>query len=303
MTSARSFLSGIIDYAGLFPPANLDLPTAVRNYAEYRSGQDSDLLGRFVLPASRIDEFAHASHGFLSRGVDSSPWRLSVIVDQDMESVRKIALEFNCKHWSGSEAGYAVCDSVEMPVRTTDAVTSACDAFPEFFQVFLEIPASPDPSPLLQAVSREGAAAKIRTGGVVAEAIPDPDGVIRFLAACNHQRGRFKATAGLHHPISSTYPLTYESGSATAHMYGYFNLLFASAFLRSGAPHEVGREILLESDATSFQLAEVGVTWRAHRLTAHELRETREHFFLSFGSCSFSEPVDEAVALGCLGSP
>lgn len=302
MSSARPFLSGIIDYAGLFPPAKLDMPTAVRNYADYMSGPDSDLLGRFVLPASRIGEFAKAAATLLPRGAESSPWRLSVIGDQDITSVREAALEFNCKHWNGSEAGHAVCDSVEIAVRTTDAVSSAREAFPEFFRVFLEIPVSPNPSQLVSAAARKGAAAKIRTGGVVAEAIPQPGDVVRFIAACNEHGARFKATAGLHHPICSKYPLTYEPASASARMYGYINVLLASAFLRSGAEHELVRDILLENDPAAFALAEAGVTWRSHRVAATELRDTREQFFLSFGSCSFQEPVDEAKSLGFLDS-
>ena len=34
--SLRILMEGLIDYAGLFPPASLDMPTAVRNYAAYR---------------------------------------------------------------------------------------------------------------------------------------------------------------------------------------------------------------------------------------------------------------------------
>lgn len=40
----REFLTDIIDYAGLFPPAALDMRAAVRNYAAYRPGP----LLRFV---------------------------------------------------------------------------------------------------------------------------------------------------------------------------------------------------------------------------------------------------------------
>ena len=32
----RAFMSELIDYAGLFPPARLDLDTAIRNFARYR---------------------------------------------------------------------------------------------------------------------------------------------------------------------------------------------------------------------------------------------------------------------------
>ena len=35
--SLRALLTGIVDYAGLFPPAQLSLDEAIRNYARYRT--------------------------------------------------------------------------------------------------------------------------------------------------------------------------------------------------------------------------------------------------------------------------
>ena len=61
----HALLSGLIDYAGLFPPASLDLPAAMRNYAAYRAGAHAWMLGRFVVPAALVAE------------VDTS-WPLSV---------------------------------------------------------------------------------------------------------------------------------------------------------------------------------------------------------------------------------
>ena len=52
MGAAEALLHGAIDYAGLFPPAGLDLEATVRNYAAYREGRDAWALGRLVLPAS-----------------------------------------------------------------------------------------------------------------------------------------------------------------------------------------------------------------------------------------------------------
>ena len=53
----RILLRGLIDYAGLFPPASLDMADAVRNYAAYREGEHAWALGRFVVPAARLEEF------------------------------------------------------------------------------------------------------------------------------------------------------------------------------------------------------------------------------------------------------
>ena len=54
--SLRVLLEGLIDYAGLFPPAALPMQEAVRNYARYREGEHAFALGRFVVPADRAEE-------------------------------------------------------------------------------------------------------------------------------------------------------------------------------------------------------------------------------------------------------
>lgn len=54
--SLRVLLEGLIDYAGLFPPAALTMQDAVRNYARYRDGDYSWALGKFVVPKERVKE-------------------------------------------------------------------------------------------------------------------------------------------------------------------------------------------------------------------------------------------------------
>src|SRR5688572_24678308 len=55
--SLRLLLRGVVDYAGLFPPAGLTMADAVAAYARHREEDASWMLGRFVLPAARLDEF------------------------------------------------------------------------------------------------------------------------------------------------------------------------------------------------------------------------------------------------------
>src|SRR5271166_5986544 len=54
--SLRALMTNVIDYAGLFPPAQLPLDQALRNYASYREGPDAWMLGRFVCPAAKLAE-------------------------------------------------------------------------------------------------------------------------------------------------------------------------------------------------------------------------------------------------------
>ena len=52
----RTLLESAVDYAGIFPPATLSLPDALRDYASARAGTQTWLLGRFVLSAATLEE-------------------------------------------------------------------------------------------------------------------------------------------------------------------------------------------------------------------------------------------------------
>jgi len=298
MATLRSFLTGIIDYAGLFPPAELDMQAAVDNYAEYRAGKDRELLGRFVVPAWRLTEFGDASRRVLERGDNSVPWCLSVIVDGDIAAARKTMLAFTSTHMSESADGHALCDAVELVARNEQEVIEASIAFPQPIHRFFEVSPNEEARSILRAVAARRGSAKIRTGGVNQDAFPRSDAVVRFIAACKDLGVPFKATAGLHHALRGTYPLTYETKSARGKMYGFINMLLAAAFVRAGVTEPEAGEILEESSADAFSMRNGGLTWRSHKLSRDDLRTTRDKLFLSFGSCSFTEPVDEARALG-----
>ena len=83
-------------------------------------------------------------------------------------------------------------------------------------------------------------------------------------------------------------------------MFGYLNVFLAAAFLDAGAADADVIAIIEERDSAAFQFDDAGVTWRDSRLSHAELQRTRATFALSFGSCSFTEPVDEARSLGLL---
>ena len=300
MASLRSFLSGIIDYAGLFPPAALDMRSAVRNYAEYRAGADRDLLGRFVIPSSRLGEFAEASRGMLERGAGSVPWCLSVLVGDDVAEARRAVLEFTSSHMSTADAGHSLCDAVEMRARDEQQMIEVVKAFPRPLHQFFEISLEPGFERMLEVVGARRASAKLRTGGVTPDAFPSSETIVRVVAACNELGLAFKATAGLHHPLCGTYPLTYATDAPRATMYGYVNLFLGSAFIRKGIAEREACAILEESSADGFSFRESGVSWRGNELNRDDLRMTRSRLFLSFGSCSFREPVDEARELGLI---
>src|SRR5687767_279114 len=119
--SLHILLRSSIDYAGLFPPAGLDMSRAVRNYAEYLSGPHAWALGRFVLPASRIEEFEAAAADLLPRDAAASPWRIAALLGGDAAAdVHEIG-ELNCRH-AAEGAGAVTADVVEAKADSPDAV-------------------------------------------------------------------------------------------------------------------------------------------------------------------------------------
>lgn len=298
MNAARVLLEGLIDYAGLFPPASRDMAPAVRAYAEYRTGDDSAILGRFILSASRLGEFAAAATPFLD--ASSGSWRLSAIVSANPAKARDAIHTFNRQHALADGNALVVCDAIEMAVRSAEDISAALETFPESLDVYLEIPLQPDPTELITKLSNTRARAKIRTGGVVASAIPEAEDIIRFIRACSEHRVPFKATAGLHHALRGTYPLTYDANSPRGTMHGYLNIFLAAAFLAAGMDDVDLVQFLEETDPAALTVDDAGVRWRSFSITTDELGDTRQLFAHSFGSCSFVEPVSEAKELNLL---
>lgn len=147
----------------------------------------------------------------------------------------------------------------------------------------------------LKKVKESGNYAKIRTGGLKAEAIPGPAQVAEFIKACAALNLPFKATAGLHHPIRAEQPLTYEVNPPRAVLHGFINVLMASCFAYHG--EENIEEILAETNAQSFRF-DSHAHYKSSSLTIAQIEEARKNFIHSVGSCSFEEPVADLKALG-----
>jgi len=144
---------------------------------------------------------------------------------------------------------------------------------------------------------RAGARAKVRTGGVTADAFPSAKQLARFIKRCVERRVAFKATAGLHHPLRAEYRLTYDDGAQRATMFGFLNVFLAAALARAGSSEADLVPMLEERDPASVHFGEDVVEWRGKVIDAETLRLTRSRVAVSFGSCSFREPVDELAAL------
>jgi hypothetical protein len=117
--------------------------------------------------------------------------------------------------------------------------------------------------------------AKVRCGGAAVPAVEELGGFVR---RCREARVPFKATAGLHHAVR------------TDSEHGFLNLLAAAVFGDE-------EEALAERDAGAFAIGD-SFRWRDRTADAGEVARVRRELFVSFGSCSFFEPVDDLRALG-----
>lgn len=288
MSALLALLDGLMDYAGLFPPAALPMDAAVRNYATYRRGAERAMLARFVLPAARLEEFVREASAYRS---DGSAWRLSVLAGaSDAATVDA----FNREHGSRW-----IVDTIEAKAASPSEVAALASAFADY-TVYVEIPVGDSLRELVAEIAATKLRAKIRTGGVTADAFPPPEAVLRFLDECLRANVPFKATAGLHHPLRGEYRLTYAPDAPQGTMYGFLNVFLAATLLHAGHSPSALAGLLEERDASAIVVDESGIAWRGLRADSAQLARARAAFAGSFGSCSFEEPVQDLAALQLL---
>jgi hypothetical protein len=293
----QTLLTGAIDYAGLFPPAALSMREAVARYADYRGAAEAWALGRFVVPLTRVEELVAAQRAV---GAHGQGWRLSVLLGDDSAADASRIRALNAAH-----SRSALIDSAELKVSGPAAVArrriaAFAEELPPSIRLFVETPIDDDLRLFMAAIAGANACAKIRTGGVTKEAFPEARDIARFLICCAEHDTRFKATAGLHHPWRGSYPLTYDAGAAMATMFGFLNVMVAAALARRGASEDDLVEVLQAERGSEFRFDDDELRWRTLRLPRQELVESHATFALSFGSCSFEDPVLDLRRLALL---
>ena len=289
----KNLLEGLIDYAGLFPPAKLSMAPAVAEFARQRRTEEAWILSRFVVPTARLQEMeaAMAPH----RSALDGRWSISALVGGDLEAARQEIDAFNARN-----EGRARVDSLEFKPADRDDIAAAALTF-DGYEVFYELARGPELAWLMEAVATRGGSAKIRTGGVTADAFPSVADTLDFIEAAHAAGIPFKATAGLHHPLRGEYRLTYDDRSPSGTMHGFLNLFITAAFVHHGALDSANaKELLAERNAGALDFSAAGVSWNGFRLSADDLASARRDFVRSYGSCSFQEPVDDLRSLHLL---
>jgi hypothetical protein len=285
-----TLLRDLIDYAGLFPPAALAMAQTAVNYNAYLRSEENWILGRFIVPVARLGELEEALAGL---GTGSPVWRLSALLGPD------IAADVTCIREFNQRTNRAIVESVEVKTTNAEQIRLFAGTIPAELATYFEVPLA-DCRECIAAIAACRRRAKLRTGGETADKFPAPESVIEFIRLCVAADVPFKATAGLHHPLRSVHRLTYARLSPSGRMHGFLNLFLAAAFVRSGMETDVAVQLLEEQSAKAFHFDSNEVVWRGHRLSRDEIGGARRSLAISFGSCSFTEPIDDLRALHLL---
>ena len=189
---------------------------------------------------------------------------------------------------------------IELKAADRSQVERLKNKLPAGIDVYVELPMDLRNLDVADAVAEAGLHAKLRLGGVVAEAFPTTANVAAMLNELFKRGLAFKATAGLHHAVRARHPFTYSQDSERGMMHGFMNLLCAAALVWFGGEEGEVIELLEEEGLLAFRVTEHSIRWRDFDWSADELREVRTGFLRSIGTCSFIEPVRDMEALGWL---
>jgi hypothetical protein len=322
----RAFMSELIDYAGLFPPARLDLDPAIRNYARYRTAADAWMLGRFIIPAARLTDLT-PYHELLA--ITDAPFRFAVLVgggptDSEAIALAKLQEQARQIHDFQERHGRTVrVDVLETRLPDEVASSGAAERTTAFLQAWPPIQTGAKPRLFVEIAGANdwprcvGAAiagiagiagcngsdpptprvgVKLRCGGLTPDAFPPPERVALVIAECRKWGVPLKCTAGLHHPVR------YHDTAIDVMSHGFLNVFGAGllAHARQLTRDEI-TQCLLDEDPASFQFTDKGFTWRDRNMTVAEIATARREGMISFGSCSFDEPSEDLRRLGLLG--
>jgi hypothetical protein len=256
MSTVPALFRRLVDDAAVFPPGDAPLPDATAAHSRHLAAQHGPVVGRFLCRASQLHELD------LPGGAT-----LGVIADHGLEHALTALRQTGRK-----------TDVIEYRVDDAAAVAALPHA-----QAVAEIPLQPGWQDVVRECAAQRVIAKLRTGGLTADAYPAPRAVAEFIAECVARNVPFKCTAGLHRAVCHT---EVDTG---AHAHGFLNILVATHAAITGGDVFTA---LTARDAGDL----AAVCWGIDGGAAGAVRRS----FVAFGSCSIDEPVADLRALGLL---
>jgi hypothetical protein len=313
--SKVALLSGVIDYAGTFAPASLPLPDALKKAATFRkTGKHPWIYSKVALPFPEIKKLDPGT--LYHAGSDGAPWLFTALaapfldtngneflrqVEWDLREIRRWNNRFQTTSLRMQIVSYEVRLSPDVTHKSKanlvhDFLAPALDRFVDlgggtvvpFFEVSLEgnwkdgLRSTGEALNMWVHEMEETELVpglKVRTGGTYLPSAEQLTAVVETVAGF---RLKFKATQGLHRPISREKE------------WGFVNLFATLAFAQNMGSEKFTRDDIkrcLEcSNAKDFQFAEEILKWDKFELKAEEIENARKEHGATFGSCSLDEP-------------
>jgi len=290
--SLTKFMTGLIDYAGMFPPAGLDVAAALTNYAGYLESNNGWMLGRCIIPVTQLPNVVHRP-GF----------RFSIIVSHEraQEELTQLSTFKGCVEMVETR----IAEEAVSLARCTELVSLLKANLSKIglqdVQLFVEAENVATTALAIAAVNNSTIRSetfryvgfKLRCGRFKDQTSPSPEKVAEVISTCCNHDIPIKFTAGMHHPLSSHSP---DTGTL---QYGFLNIFAAALLFWSGnaSKNEIV-ECVCDKRSGHFDFTRDHFSWRDKTISAGEIERLRRSRVISFGSCSFSEPVDGLRALG-----
>lgn len=297
VASLGCLLDGVFDYAGLFPPARMEMPKALDKYIRLIEGKDEWIVSRFVCTASSLVDLAKAMDQL--QRVPEIPISVVGQITTDYDE-----WAFALERDAGAMTAFinrvgdaAALEAYEVRIPSHNHIELCIKDLSAFSEVdvFVELPWADGLEDSMAAIAiTEWIGAKARTGGVEASAFPDAESLAGFLHSAYALDVPVKLTAGLHHPLPSVDDVT------GGRMHGFLNVLTASALCGS---HDLSRkeiaEVLRDDSIRSWAFGENEMSWKGQKVLVAQIEEMRD-LFLGIGSCSIDEPIADLSSLGLI---
>lgn len=292
-------LEGTLDYAGLFPPAQLNLADAAQEFLRYQQPPSDWILGRFVAPIAQTEALIASD---LAKGAEPTPLALTTQIQPENARDQVTAI---ARHIQQLQQANFLTHTLEVKLPTDRATQQATigalkkalsNLEEEPPQVYLEFDWQTD---FFEAISDsfdlwEEVGFKARTGGTTADAFPSTDRLADFLIEAVQLEVPFKVTAGLHEA------LRYHDETLNVMRHGFLNVLCGAAL---AIENDLNKEELIQlleiTDESEVGPVPSGLRFGPATLTLDTIDVFRD-LFGGFGSCSVSEPLDALRRLGLL---
>jgi hypothetical protein len=254
---------GLCDDAAIFPPGNAPLEEAVVAHRAWRGPRGAGMVGTFICGAARLEDLVALGAEFpVSVTAPEGPLGVSAVLATDDLNIVSIEVPFAGEGWD---------DLLAAAAHTT---------------VYVEVALADLTPELARRLVDAGLRLKLRAGGTEAARFPSAATLAEGIVTAGAAGLPFKLTAGLHHAVRHR-----DADTGFEH-HGFGNVLAATAAVEQGASVTEVAAVLETTDPAAI------ASW-LQQLSDTEAAVVRSRF-VSFGTCSITEPLDDLAALGLL---